>query len=58
MFTHRPDETENVYTVQYTSPDGDSWEKTLQRTELKYPIVGTGLNETGGNMPKEQEEDI
>ena len=55
VVTNRPDETENVYMVQYTSPDGDTWVKTLHRTELKYPIIETGLNETGGDLPKEED---
>ena len=54
----RLDETENVYTVQYTSPDGDIWEKTLHRTELKYPIVSTELDKKGDNVLNEQEEDV
>ena len=53
----RLDETENVYTAQYTSPDGDIWEKTLHRTEPKYPIVSTELDKKGDNVLNEQEED-
>ena len=53
---NRLDETENVYTVQYTSPDGDIWEKTLHRTELKYPIASTELDKKEDNVLNEQEE--
>ena len=54
VVTNRPDETENVYMVKYTSQDGDTWEKTLHRTELKYPIIGTGLNKQEVICPKKK----
>ena len=53
----RPDEKEHVYKVVCTSPEGEIDEKTLNRIDLKYPIVTTESNDKSDtNVQNGQEE--
>lgn len=63
VVVNRPDDSENVYTVQYKSPEGDVREKTLHRTELKYPIVSavpdkSKTSESDDNEDSSDESDL